>query len=233
MALNFSRRIIQHTSSASNPINAGSVTVNAGECVLTLALKVRGASDRTGGAPTLGTFTAVQRNSTQKAAATPEASAELWDFLNVPPGSYTLTIPNAGALTVFYELDAAASDSGGKAEFDAANGGNNTSTNPTPGAVTRSAPGNFSIAVVATGAQTWAPSPQAGTNIHNTDDGADGTGLQYVNGGTGSLTLNWTFGTSDDWGAVVATYKEVPPVALNNYAASRFGTNVAAMRGSG
>lgn len=214
MAHAFGRRALSHTSSTGNPISV-SLTVNPGETVACLMLKVVGATNRAGGAPTWAGSTFTQRNSTQKAAASPEASAELWDLLNPLPGTYTLTIPNTGALTVFYEVDTASAAAGGHSEFEAANGANATAANPSPGAVTMSA-GGIAFAIVATGAQTWSPSAQAGTIINNTDDGADGTGRQYSTT-SGSLTLSWTFATSDDYGAVVACYREVPPHGFANY----------------
>lgn len=233
MALKFGRRLVAHSSQAGNPISIGSITVVAGEVGLILSLKVVGATDRAGGSPTLGSFTFTSRNSPQKAAASPEAGIEHWELLNVvEPGTYTLTVPNTGALTVFVELDTITSE-GGSIEFEASAGANATGTNPSPGAVTRSSwPGNFSYAATAGGWQTWAPSAQVGTAIHNTDDGAHGCGRQYLEGGVGTLTLSWTFATSEDYGAIVATYREVPPVALNNYALPAV-VGVASMQGSG
>lgn len=216
MAHTFGRTAIAHTSSAGNPISV-SLTVQPGETVVVVSLKVRGATNRAGGSLTWGPYTLVQANSTQKAATTPECSAELWYLLNPAPGTFNLIIPNTGALTVFYGVDTARAAAGGKSVFRAANGGNNTSTNPTPGAAAASA-GAIMFAIVATGATTWAPSAQAGTIINNTDDGADGTGRQYsLRATTGNFTLNWTFATSDDWGAVVASFDEVPPSQFNNF----------------
>ena len=187
-------------------------------------LKTTAATDRAGGAPTFAGLTMTQAGTTQKAAASPEAGAELWYLLNPPIGSWTATIPNTGALTIFYTLATGKAKAGGQSAFDGANGGNGTSTNPTPGAVVTTEDGDIGFAVVATGAQTWAPSAQVGTIIANTDDGATGGGEQYhLQSAKGSATLSWTFGTSDDWGAVVAYFKEVPPKNLENY--MRFRSN--------
>ena len=203
-------------SSAGNPITF-SQAVAAGETLLVVMLKVNGATDRAGGALTWGTRTLTQANSTQKAVTTPEASTELWYLLNPSPGTQTLTIPNTGALTVFYQVALARAAAGGSSAFNAANGGNATSANPTPGAIDCLA-GDIVLATVASGATTWAPSAQAGTNIQNTDDGAHGGGTQYsTRAAAGSFTCGWTFATSDDWGAVAAAFREVPPNALENY----------------
>ena len=99
------------TSSTGNPITTAGFTLEASDTVLVLLLKVNGATDRAGGSPTLNGLTFTQANSTQKAATSPEASCELWYILNpcnpyanpaaVRAGSYAVTIPNTGGLTVF------------------------------------------------------------------------------------------------------------------------------------
>lgn len=208
---------VARTTSASNPISF-SHTIARGDTVIALLLKVVGATNRAGGSPTWGTFTFTQANSTQKAAVSPEASAEIWYLLNATPGTATLTIPNTGALSISYTVGIGRAALGGLSTFINANGGNGTSTNPTPGAVTVDTAGSIGFGIVASGATTWAPSAQVGTVIANTDDGANGGGEQYIlNPAIGAHTLSWTFGTSDDWGAVSAYFREIPPVGLNNY----------------
>lgn len=215
------------TSSTSNPITTAAFSIVTGETVLVLMLKVNGATNRAGGAPSFAGLTMTQANSTQKAAVSPEASAELWYLLNPPIGSYTATIPNTGALTIFYTLATGKAKAGGRSAFDVAGGNNGTSTNPSPGSVTTTDSGDIGFAVVASGAQTWGPTAQAGTAIANTDDGADGGGEQYhLQSALGAIDLNWTFGTSDDWGAVCAYFKEVPPPNLNNYMGVRADSGI-------
>jgi hypothetical protein len=205
------------TSSAGNPITTASFAIVTGETILVLLLKVVGATNRAGGSPTFAGLTLTQANSTQKAATTPEASAELWYLLNPPIGSWTCTIPNIGALTIFYTLATGKAKAGGHSAFDVAGGANGTSTNPAPGPVTTTQDGDIGFAVVATGAQTWAPTARAGTQIADTDDGTDGGGEQYhLQATAAAVDLNWTFATSDDWGAVSAYFKEVAPHAVNN-----------------
>lgn len=198
-------------SSSSNPITF-SYTVAAGDTVICLLLKGDSGTNRAGGSPTWGSYTFTQRNSTQKAVTSPEASCELWDILNPLPGTATLTIPNTGAIAIKHTVAIGRAAGGGYSAFDGASGGNATSTNPTPGAVTVTQAGDIGFAIIAGGATTWNPSAQVGTAIANTDDGAHGGGEQYIlNPSIGSHTLSWTFGTSDDWGAVAAYYKEIPP----------------------
>lgn len=203
--------------SSGNPITT-SYTVATGDTVICLMIKGVGATNRAGGSPTLGGYTFTQANSTQKAVTTPEASAELWYILNPLPGTYTLTIPNTGAISIFYTVGVGRAAAGGKSELDGTNGANNTAVNPSPGAVTVTQTGDIGFAITAGGWTTWAPSAQVGTVIANTDDGADGGGEQYIlNPAIGSHTLSWTFATSDDWGAVAAYFKEISPVFAPNH----------------
>lgn len=204
-----------------------SYTIATGDTVVCLLLKTVGANDRTGGAPTWGAATFTQRNSTQKAATSPEAGCEIWDILNALPGTYTLTIPNSGNANILHTIGIGRAAAGGYSQFMGANGGNATSTNPTPGAVTVNAAGAIGFGITAGGWTTWAPSAQVGTIIANTDDGANGGGEQYIlNPAIGSHTLSWTFGTSDDWGAVSAYYAEIPPRVIHNFMAIRAGDGV-------
>jgi hypothetical protein len=210
-----------HASSTANPATF-SFACAAEDTVLVLMLKVDGGTDRTGGAPDYAGLTMTQASTTQKGAASPEASCELWYLVNPPTGTYTVSIPNAGSLTVWHMAATARAKPGGKSAFDAAAGAGTTAANPSPGAVTTTEDGDALFAVVATGAQTWAPSAQAGTVLNNNDDGAHGTGRQYLmQSALGAVTLNWTFATSDDYGAVVAAFKEFPPGRLINYQRAR------------
>lgn len=209
---------LARASSAANPFTS-STNVLATEKVLVVLLKIVGGTNRAGGALTWGDGTLTQANSTQKAVTSPEASAELWYLLNPLPGTRTLTIPNTGALTMYPTVVTGIPAGGGRCALVGANGGNATSTNPTPGAVTVTEVNSIGFAITAGGWTSWAPSAQAGTSIANTDDGAHGGGEQYLITSLGSSTLSWTFATSDDWGAVAAFFSEIAPLNLENYKA--------------
>jgi hypothetical protein len=196
------------TSAAGNPITF-SYTVAAGDTVLGLLLNIQSATSRAGAAPSWNGANLTQANSTQKAVTTPEASCEAWYLINPTPATGTFTIPNTGALTIFATVVIGRS-AGGVVTFVGANGGNGTSANPSPGAVTVNITGSIGFAVTAGGWQSWSPSAQVGTVIANTDDGATGGGEQYIlNPATGSHTLSWTFATSDDWGAVSMYFQDL------------------------
>lgn len=216
-------RSTAHTSTTGNPATVAFTTID-GERVLVLLLKVRGATNRAGGAPTYAGRTMVQADSTQKAAASPEGSAEIWYLLDPPIGAYNLVIPNTGGLTMYHMIATGRAVPGGRLRFGGASGANGTSTNPAPGAIVTTKDGALIFSIVATGATTWAPSARVGTQLNDTDDGADGTGRQYTVQSTfGSINLGWTFATSDDWGAVAVAFVDIPPVYLTNYQQARVG----------
>jgi len=209
-------------SSAGNPITA-TIVVAPGETVLVVMLVTTGSTNRAGAAPTYGSQTFLQADTVQKAATSPEASAELWYLIDPVVGSATLTIPNTGAATIRYVVVAGRAPAGGGSEFLIAGGANNTSTNPTV-SLQLGAPGVIWFSVVASGAQTWAPSARNGTQISDTDDGANGDGFQYGLVAAPALqAMGWTFGTSDDWGVVAAAFCEKPAQALNNYMGFKAG----------
>lgn len=207
--------------STGNPITLA-VTIAATESLLVVPMVTNSSTARAGGDPTLGSYTLLQAGSRQIAAASPEQAAELWYVLNPLPGSYTLTIPNSGALSVRYHaVSAIASGGGGKARLITSGGGNNTSSQPSV-TTTGIGEGNlFIVAVIGNGATTWNPSARTGTQISDTDAGSNGDGFQYLISSTppagGSQAMGWTFGTSDDWGICVGVFGETAPPNLENY----------------
>jgi hypothetical protein len=207
--------------STGNPITLA-VTIAPGEKLFVVPLVSNTSTARAGGDLTLGSITLTQAGSRQIAATSPEQAAEMWYTLNPPAGNYTLTIPNSGALSIRYHACAAIpSGGGGLARFITAGGSNATSTNPS---ATTTGIGEGSLilfAVVGSGATTWAPSACTGTQISDTDAGANGDGFQYLIVANppagGSQAMGWTFGTSDDWGLCVGVFGETLPPAMENY----------------
>lgn len=224
-------------SGSSNPQTTGSFALTQEDTVVCLLLKVDGANDRTGGSPTLAGQAMTQANSTQKAAASPECSCELWYILNPVPrlmlaGNYQISIPNAGSLTINHTVITGRAKAGGKSALDVSTGSNGTSTNPSPGALVTTQDGDFGVAVCCNGATDFDPATPAqtgfgtgtGTPLGTFDDGQHGGGQQYhLQSTLGSTTLGWTFATSEDWGCVAAYFKEIPPLSMNNYSRNRAG----------
>lgn len=214
-------------SSAANPITR-SIAIGSTDAVLIALLKGVGGTNRAGGSPSWNSLTMAQANSTQKASASPEASAEIWYLLNphLSPATADISIPNSGAITIFSTvISFRVARAQNRAYFVGANGGNGTSANPSPGSLILY-PGDAAAAIAASGATSWNGTPQAGTAIANTDDGAHGGGEQYsLQTSAGAFDLNWTQG-SDDWGAVVAAFAEAVN-KMNNFMFPRGSGSIA------
>jgi len=204
---------------SANPITSATYTPPSGSTAVVLMMIVAGATNRAGGAPTYGGVTMTQANSTQKAAASPEASVELWYVCGTAtPSSGTFVIPNTGSLSISYVGSSCKTGAGFTSAFDVAIGSNGTSTTPSSTNMTTTTNGAIVFAAAASGMQTWAPIGYAGAPIFDVDLGAIGGGGQYVFKTTaGNQTMSWSQGTSDDWGAVAVAFK---PVAISALEAS-------------
>lgn len=209
MAHSFGGVRLARASSIGNPITVNVTTV-AGDTVIWLPLKVVGAVDRAGGAPTLNGLPLTSATSVpQKAVVTPEASLEVWYLSDPPIGTFSLVIPNTAGLTVFRHVTAAQASSGRTSRLRGVSSAALTAVNPSPGAIDCQS-GDIVAASVAGGWTTWAPTAQAGTVILNVDDGVHGEGAQYsIRTSDGPFALGWTLNVSDDWGAIAVAFREV------------------------
>jgi hypothetical protein len=185
-----------------------SYTCGAGTTLFVLSIVVGGTTARAGGAPTYNGIAMTQADTVRSST---ETKAELWYLLNPPTGSsYTCSIPNTG--TAKYLSPVASSykaASGYTSALRTANGGTGTSTNPTGPTLTGLASGDVIVAVVGTGATTWAPTARTGTQLYDRDDGTYGNGAQYlIKTDANNVAMGWTFGTSDDWAICEVAFKE-------------------------
>jgi hypothetical protein len=217
MAHTFGTTVLARSSAATSPITRSATTATGDTCMV-LVLKGVGSTNRAGGAPTWNGVAGVQANSTQKAAASPEASQEIWYWTvtdtGLSIGTADFVIPNTGSITVYSSAYTGRAGVGMTSAFDVAIGNNATSTNPTTTALVPTVNGAIIFAAVASGAQTWAPGARTGTQLFDTDDGANGGGAQYLLQATaGAQVMSWAFGTSEDYGAVAVAFKEVTPPA--------------------
>lgn len=197
-----------------------SYTCGSGTTLFVLSIVVGGTTARAGGAPTYNSVAMTQADQ-NRIASSGETVAELWYLLSPPTGSaYTVSIPNTGAV---YLSPVASSykSATGQSALKTANGGTGTSTNPTGPTLTGLVSGDVIIAVVGTGAQTWAPTGRTGTQLYDRDDGSYGNGAQYlIKTDSTNVAMGWTFGTSDDWAICEAAFKEVTNTAPVNGAGS-------------
>jgi hypothetical protein len=203
--------------SASTTITTATFTPDSGVTCLVLKLWVLSATSRAGGAPTYNGVTMQQAGTTQKAAASPEVSVEIWYLTGASAAvAATASIPNSGALTIHYTFCTGKAGSGKTSVYDNAVGSNGTSTNPTCTAFTMAA-NSIGFALVGTGLQTVSGSVTPSHTVLEAvfDAGATGGASQYhINNAGGSVTFSWTAG-SDDWGGAAVSFKEVNAYSLS------------------
>jgi hypothetical protein len=197
--------------STANPVST-TFTCGAGTTVLCVLIVYVGSTNRAGGAPTYNGVAMLQADTVRRAPSNPEGSVEAWYMLSPPTGSaYTLNVPNTGALGTHLYIGSAKAQSGYTSELDAATGTGNTSANPSVN-VTTTVVGDIIFSGIASGATTWAPSAVTSVTMGHGDYGAWGGGASYhIKSDAGLQQITYTFATSDDWGLVVAAFKEVPP----------------------
>jgi hypothetical protein len=197
------------STSTANPVST-TFTTGSGDTVLVLGIWYAGATNRTGGAPTFNGKQLTQYYQAYRAASAPETTVELWYLLAPDIGTYTLSVPNSGALTT--KLWAASFKSAtGASAFHVGGYGSNTSTNPAV-SITTTVGGCAIFGIIGSGANTWAPSSQTSIAIANRDLGNYGGGAGYLLQSTADVfSFNYVFGTSEDWAILVVAFSEASP----------------------
>lgn len=198
--------------------NTSGVTFNhacgSGTTLLTLTIVVGGTTARTGGAPTYNGVALTQADQNGQAPSGAETIVELWYLLNPGTGSsYQISIPDSNNVFLTADVSSYKATSGYKTVLKTDDDNGNTSTNPTGPSLTGLVSGDVLVAVVGSGATTWAPSARTGTQLYDVDDGSYGDGAQYlIKSDSSDTAMGWTFGTSDDWSVVEAAFTEISPI---------------------
>jgi hypothetical protein len=197
------------STSTANPVST-TFTTGSGDTVLVLGIWYAGSTDRTGGAPTFNGKQLTQYYQAYRAASAPETTVELWYLLVPDIGTYTLSVPNSGALTTKLWVASFKSATGASA-FHVGAYGSNTSTNPSVN-ITTTANGCAIFGIIGSGANTWAPTAQTSTAIANRDLGNYGGGAgYYLQSTAGTFGFGYTFGTSEDWAILTVAFSETSP----------------------
>jgi hypothetical protein len=187
-----------------NPLTQN-YTVVSGGTLLVVSIVTQGNVARTGGAPTYNGIALTQAD--QNRGAT-ETVTELW-YLTTPPNgvSYPLLIPNSNSRNLYAIASSYKAQAGYTSALDTAVGNTGTTANPSI-AVTTTVDGDIIVSGMGNGRGT-APTGRTGTVLYETDNGNFSDNGQYlVKVTAGAQTMSWTVG-SDDWGMVVAAFKEV------------------------
>lgn len=203
--------------------NTSGVTFNhtcgSGTTLLTLTIVVGGTTARTGGAPTYNGVAMTQADQNGQAPSGAETIVELWYLLNPGTGSsYQISIPDSNNVFLTADVSSYKATSGYKTVLKTDDDDGNTSTNPTGPSLTGLVSGDVLVAVVGSGATTWAPTARTGTQLYDVDDGSYGDGAQYlIKTDSSDTAMSWTFGTSDDWSVVEAAFTEISPIEQEGF----------------
>jgi hypothetical protein len=197
---------LSHFTNNTSPVTA-SLTCNASSTLLIVGIAcANGSTVRAGGAPTYNGVAMTQAGSTQKAASSPEGSAELWYLISPTTGSsQTISIPNTGSAPIYAEASSWIAPNGRTAALDQTSGSNGTSANPSL-ALTPTVTGALVYGVMFNGRDTAATANNR-VNLNRTDEGAFSDSNQYtIIGQPGATTFSWTV-ASDDWAINLASFK--------------------------
>ncbi|MBK9604042.1 MAG: S-layer homology domain-containing protein [Anaerolineales bacterium] len=189
-----------------NPLTQ-SYTVGSGGDLLVVSIVAGGNTARTGGAPTYNSIALTQADANRTAN---ETVTEMWYLTNPPNGAaYNISIPNNGGLNLYATASSYFAQSGYTFALDVANGNTNgNSANPSV-SVTTTANGDVIVGAMGNGGNA-APTGRSGTMLYENDNGFFSDNSQYFYQTTaGAYATSWTIG-ADDWGVVVAAFKQVP-----------------------
>jgi hypothetical protein len=223
------------TYTTSDPVT-GSIAIGIGDTLVVALILNSGGTPRTGGAPTFGTYTMSQADTSRAGLTSPEITCEMWYItasgINQPTITDTdISLPNTNGGRTVIDLVSAKTAPGKTSILQVATGSAvaTTSTNPYC-KITPTAGSNIIFEVVADGANTWNPTARTAifTNINDNDIGNYGGGMQYaITNSTSIITGSWTFGTAEDWGVVMAAFGETnAPIYTKDVTQAQTSDNV-------
>jgi hypothetical protein len=181
-------------------------TCGSGATLLVLSLVVKADAPRTGGAPSYNGVAMTQVMWTMIAT---ETNCEMWYLVNPSIGTYNVSIPNSGGLTLYAITSSYKAQAGYTSAFDVANGDapELPSANPSI-SVTTTVNGDVVVDTLGDGYNNK-PTANNQTLLYSTDDGLYSDNAQYaLQANAGLITFTWTV-ASDDWCMIVGAFKEV------------------------
>jgi len=192
-------------------------TCGAGATLLVLSLVVKAAVARTGGAPSYNGAAMTQVETTKIAT---ETNCEMWYLVNPSIGTYNVSIPNAGALTLYAITSSYKAQSGYTSALDVSNSNTGVSANPSL-SVTTTVGGDVIVDTLGDGYNSK-PTAYNQTLLYSTDDGLYSDNAQYaLQVSAGLITFTWTV-ASDDWCMIVGAFKELVGGAVETITAKNF-----------
>jgi hypothetical protein len=191
-----------------------SLTPTSGATVLVVGLIYSGTTDRTGGSPTFNGVAMTKAGATIKGT---ETSVELWYLLNPSIGTFNVSVPNANTRSMEVSAYTFKAGAGNSTTFGTTYSNFSTTGTTNPSVSTTATAGQLLVAVIGNGATTWNPSARTGVQLYDSDDGAWGGGSQYILSATANQSVGWTFGTSEDWSELIASFNEVADTNRQGY----------------
>jgi len=188
-------------------------TCGSGATVLVLSLVVKANAARTGGAPSYNGVAMTQVGTTQIAT---ETNCELWYRLNPSIGTFNVSIPNAGALTLYAITSSYKAQAGYTSIISDWNAGTGVSANPSLVVLVEN--GGVGVDVLGDGYNSK-PTGNSAVLLYSTDDGLYSDNAQYTL--TSANSVGWTV-ASDDWCMIVVAFRELAGGAVETITAKNF-----------
>ncbi|MFA4934532.1 MAG: hypothetical protein WC568_01725, partial [Candidatus Methanoperedens sp.] len=201
---------------ATSPVTL-SYTAGSNSTVLVVGLAINSLTARAGGAPTYNGIPLTQANVTQTAAS--EVAAELWYLLNPPTGSaFTISVPNTGTFSIRVIASTYNASAGYSSALDIAGGWTGSTANPS-NSLTTTVNGDAIVDIMGNSKNT-AETANNQVLLFANDEGNWNTAAQYALQATaGAITFTHTIAIPNDWGHIMAAFKEVdtsPPNVTSN-----------------
>jgi hypothetical protein len=179
-------------------------TCGSGATLLVLSLVVKGNVVRTGGAPS---YNGATMSVVESLVIATETNCEMWYLVNPSIGTYNVSIPNSGGLTLYAITSSYKAQAGYTSALDVSNSNTGVSANPSL-SVTTTVGGDVIVDTLGDGYNNK-PTANNQTLLYSTDDGLYSDNAQYaLQANAGLITFTWTV-ASDDWCMIVGAFKEV------------------------
>jgi len=188
---------------AANPLLV-SHTCGSGATLLVLCLVVKGNVARTGLAPS---YNGATMSRAEGSIIATETNCEMWYLVNPSIGTYNVSIPNSGGLTLYAITSSYKAQAGYTSALDVVTYNTGTTANPSL-SVTTTVNGDAVVDSLGDGLNT-PPTAYNQVLLYSTDDGLYSDNAQYaLQASLGSITFTWTV-AADDWCMILAAFKEV------------------------
>lgn len=194
--------------STSNPVTSSFACVGSTAATI-LMIVVAGGVARTGGNPTYNGVDLTQIESATKHSSSPETTVEMWYIINPGSGAYTVSVPNAGGVTLSYMMVNLDCYDYSGVELVHSDSFTGVTTTPWANNYAGHQLMDVRIAMVGAGFDSFSSNGNA-SPIYKTDAGSYGFGAQYLEKTwpITNMATYWSNSSSDDWAVITATFRK-------------------------